>query len=223
MSYNTSIDALLALGIPDSTFPTTQWAHTDFFTTIALTTNGYDHSIMPRFRSRLNFFRTNATLTLIPISQSHHFTLIVIDHRQRQIRGYDSLYGTPEYDNAMINNIRTLRQLLSDEALALGVPDYLDDWIVIHDAARREGLPRQINGVDCGRYVILMALCLTQSPQIPLATITPLAISNSREFLASSIASRHLPSVASLYAPFAQTFAPPPPPNPHQLQPQMTH
>ena len=122
--------------------------------------------------------RESATLTLIPISQSQHFTLVVIDNMQRQIRGYDSLYGNPEYDNAISNNIRTIRQLLADEAVALGLTDYADNWTVIHDAARREGLPRQINGVDCGRYVILMALCLTQSPPIPLATITPLAVSN---------------------------------------------
>jgi Ulp1 family protease len=151
MSYNTSIDALLALGIPDATYTAIQWAYTDFFTTLALTANGYDPSIMTRSRQRFNLFRASATLTLIPISQNQHFTLVVIDHMQRQIRGYDSLYGNPEYDNAIANNIRTIRQLLDDEALALGLTDYADNWTIIHDAARREGLPRQINGVDCGR------------------------------------------------------------------------
>ena len=52
MSYNTSIDALLALGIPDATYTAIQWAYTDFFTTLALTANGYDPSIMTRSRQR---------------------------------------------------------------------------------------------------------------------------------------------------------------------------
>jgi len=205
MSQNTSIDALFAHGIPPTLAPAIQWAHTDFFTTIALTTHGYDTTVMPRCRPHLNFFRANASLTLIPISQGLHFTLLVVDHTQRQLRGYDSLYGLREYDNSMITNLRTLRRLISDEAMALGITDYTDDWTVIPDAARREGLPRQINGIDCGRYVILTALCLTHTPQIPLAAITPLTVANSREFLASSIASQHLPQTASFYAPFAPT------------------
>ena len=79
----------------------------------------------------------------------------------------------------MITNIRTVRRLLADEALAVNNHNYADDWVIVPDAARREGLPRQINGIDCGRYVILMALCLTHTPQIPLAAVTPLAIANS--------------------------------------------
>jgi Ulp1 family protease len=118
-------------------------------------------------------------LTLIPIYQDFHFTLIVIDHIKRQIKGYDSLYGNPDGDNKMITNIRTVRRLLADEALAVNNHNYADDWVIVPDAARREGLPRQINGIDCGRYVILMALCLTHTPQIPLAAVTPLAIANS--------------------------------------------
>ena len=121
MSQNTSIDALFALGIPPTLAPAIQWAHTDFFTTIALTTHGYDTTVMPRCRPHLNFFRANASLTLIPISQGLHFTLLVVDHTQRQLRGYDSLYGLREYDNSMITNLRTLRRLISDEAMALGI------------------------------------------------------------------------------------------------------
>ena len=48
-----------------------------------------------------------------------------------------------------------------------------------------------------------MALCLTHTPQIPLAAVTPLTIANSREFLASSIISQSLPSIDTIYAPFA--------------------
>ena len=52
----------------------------------------------------------------------------------------------------------------------------------------------------------------THTPQIPLAAITPLSVANIREFLASSIASQHLPQTGSFYAPFAQTPLPPPEP-----------
>ena len=47
VTQNTSIDALFALGIPSTLAPAIQWAHTDFFTTIALTTHGYDTTVMP--------------------------------------------------------------------------------------------------------------------------------------------------------------------------------
>ena len=99
MSQNTTIDALLALGIAHDLSPAIQWAHTIFFTTLALTTHKYDTSVMPRCRSQLNLFRTDAELTLIPVSQGYHFTLIVVDHILRQIRGYDSLYRIRQYDN----------------------------------------------------------------------------------------------------------------------------
>ena len=64
----------------------------------------------------------------------------------------------------MMTNIAAIRRLIADEALALGITNYIDNWTIVPDAARREGLPRQINSIDCGRYVILTALCLTHTP-----------------------------------------------------------
>ena len=62
--------------------------------------------------------------------------------------------------------------------------------------------------------VMLTALCLTHTPRIPLEAITPLVVASSREFLASAIASQHLPPTGSYYAPFAPTPAPTPLPAP---------
>jgi hypothetical protein len=105
MSENSSIDALFTLGIPTNLAPAIQWAHTDFFYSLALTGLGYDSTVAPRCRSHIDFFRPDAILTLIPIYQDFHFTLIVIDHIRRQIKGYDSLYGNPDGDNKMITNL----------------------------------------------------------------------------------------------------------------------
>ena len=136
MSENSSVDALFTLGIPTNLAPAIQWTHTDFFYTLALTGMGYDSTVMPRCRSHLDFFRPDAMLTLIPIYQDFHFTLIVIDHIKRHIKGYDSLYGDPAGDKKMITNIRTIRRLLADEALAVNNHNYADDWVIDPDAAR---------------------------------------------------------------------------------------
>ena len=127
-----------------------------------------------------------AANTLPSSDQTPRSHSLVVDHAYHQIRGYDAFYGNPEYDNSIITNIRTLRRLLADEALALGITDYTDDWTIIPDAGREE-LPRQINGIDCCRNIILTALCLAHTQAIPLSAITTMTVAKSRTFLASSI------------------------------------
>ena len=105
-----------------------------------------------------------------------------------------------------------LKQFLTDEATRLQLVDS-PDWEICPRAAADEFLPRQMNGIDCGIYVAMMALCLTASAPIPISYLT-----SSRMFLATGLVSMSFSPASSLYSSailhtttFSSPSHPPPP------------
>ena len=185
MITDITLNATLELILSSHLSPTVQWLTTDIFHIIAFQPSGYDRSALGRISHRVTISGPGCQLTLIPISRHSHFVLAVIDHIRHRINGYDSLHGDPHYDAEMANHISTIHRLLIEEATSNQSPPI--PWIEVPNAAQLEGLPRQDNGVDCGRYVALIAYCITRSSPIPLKLLTPTIVAQARSTLAHSL------------------------------------
>ena len=217
MISNIALDGILSLLLPASLSPRIHCYPTDFFTHLALTAFGYSPDAGTRYTIFRPLLRPGAHLSLIPVSHALHFTLLLIDHHQHKLKGYDSLFGPPNQESTILSHLRILKQFLTDEATRLQFPES-PDWEICPRAAADEFLPRQINGIDCGIYVAMMALCLTASAPIPISYLTPPTITSSRMFLATGLVSMSFPPASSLFSPAilhtAASLSPPHPPSP---------
>jgi hypothetical protein len=189
-----AVDGLFAT-IFNKMAPAVQW----FPTTLTGKLLGGRASVSRYFakaRPKINIFHAEARYVLFPIYLPGHFALIIVNHTTHEITSYDSLYG-PSNEKLLQKYANAIRDLLKDEAQAQGLAE--TEWTIVMDGAQRYNLPRQINGVDCGRYVTQIALCRTADEPIPLSLLTPELLASSRTFLAISLAERSFPALSSIY------------------------
>jgi len=119
-------------------------------------------------------------LILIPIHcNDNHWTLVVINMKQKRFEYYDSLRGPP--DMVLTN----LRRWLEDESLdKKKVPFDTSGWTEV--VWKRGQTPQQCNGWDCGLFMIYTAdwlarrarLSFTQEDMENLRRLTVLEIKN---------------------------------------------
>lgn len=114
-------------------------------------------------------------LLFFPIYFNSHWSIIAVHKRINLIEYYDSLGK----DGSMFVNV--VRRFLGDY------------FLLKHNESRhftiKESIdvnaPRQINGDDCGVFVLLFAYCI--SFQIPILAIDPEATTQYRELIALMI------------------------------------
>ena len=81
-------------------------------------------------------------LILLPIHHQHHWSLIVVEIRERTVHYFDSLYGSRHSSAAP----RTIKMYMEEQHRRIG--EETEYTINV-----REDAPLQYNGVDCGVFV----------------------------------------------------------------------
>ena len=91
---------------------------------------------------------------IVPLHQEVHWTVCVIDLRAKRLTFYDSMHHSD-----VLNALTNLRRWLSDEHQAKkGEPLDLSDWEMVERPHEHgEAVPSQLNGVDCGVFMLKMA------------------------------------------------------------------
>ena len=91
---------------------------------------------------------------IVPLHQEVHWTVCVIDLRAKRLTFYDSMHHSD-----VLNALTNLKRWLSDEHQAKkGEPLDLSDWEVVERPHEHgEAVPSQLNGVDCGVFMLKMA------------------------------------------------------------------
>ena len=113
MISNIALDGILSLLLPASLSPRIHCYPTDFFTHLALAAFGYSPDAGTRYTIFRPLLRPGAHLSLIPVSHALHFTLLLVDHQQHKLKGYDSLFGPPNQESTILSHLRILKQSFS--------------------------------------------------------------------------------------------------------------
>jgi sentrin-specific protease 1 len=102
------------------------------------------------YRTRRNVFEVQ--LIFIPINiGNYHWVLVIVDMHQRKIKYYDSMFSHKDGTRICGN----LLKWLSYESEHIFKEYFnLDEWTTV---LGNPGIPQQINGFDCGVFVIMFA------------------------------------------------------------------
>jgi sentrin-specific protease 1 len=134
-------------GAPTAGWPRCHFVQTNFYTKLAESSPaGYVYKNVARWTRRADVFSKD--LIIVPIHcHGNHWTLAVINLRQKRFEYYDSLFGSP---GAVLTN---LRRWLADESVDKKKgPLDLSDWTELV-FTRDDGTPVQRNGSDCGVFM----------------------------------------------------------------------
>ena len=153
---------------------------TNFYTKLAESYGGYNYRKVARWTKNEDVF--SKPLILIPIHcHGNHWTLVVINMKQKRFEYYDSLRGPPGM--ALTN----ARHWLEDESLdKKGVPFDTSGWTEV--IWKQGQTPQQCNGWDCGLFMLYTAdwlarrarLSFTQADMDHLRRLTVLQIKRAK-------------------------------------------
>jgi sentrin-specific protease 1 len=162
----------------EATWPRCHFHQTNFYTKLAETPAGYKYSEVARWTRKKDVFSKD--LIIVPIHcNGNHWTLAVINMKQKRFEYYDSLRGSP---NMVLTN---LRRWLEDESLdKKKVPFDTSGWTEV--VWKQGQTPQQCNGWDCGIFMSRTAdwlardavLSFTQGDMENLRRLTVLEIIN---------------------------------------------
>ncbi|KOO28947.1 sentrin sumo-specific protease [Chrysochromulina tobinii] len=131
-----------------ATGPSCHFHQTTFYPKLAEGLNGYQYSQVAEWTRGKDVFSKD--LIIVPIHQPGHWTLAVINMKQKRFEYYDSLRGPP--DMVLTN----LRRWLEDESLdKKKVPFDTSGWTEV--VWKQGQTPQQRNGWDCGMFMIRTA------------------------------------------------------------------
>ena len=151
-AYSKAAAAAAAAGTapPSPELPKTYIAKTSFYTKLADGAEGYAYKGVRRWTKKVDVFSKD--MLIFPIHcHSNHWTLAVVNFRERRFEYYDSLRGSP--DEVLIN----LRKWLQEESRdKKGAEFDVEGWT---DVSFKSGTPLQKNGFDCGVFMSRTAEC----------------------------------------------------------------
>jgi len=133
-------------------FPTCHFMNTQFYPKLAETDHGYNYASVRRWTKKIDVFAKE--LIIVPIHcHGNHWTLAVVNFKQRLFEYFDSLRGGPS------SVLLHLRKYIEDESIDKKKVAYsLSDWSdVVHADS-----PTQRNGYDCGVFMCTTADYLSQ-------------------------------------------------------------
>ena len=162
----------------EATWPRCHFHQTNFYTKLAETPAGYKYSEVARWTRKKDVFSKD--LIIVPIHcHGNHWTLAVINMKQKRFEYYDSLRGPP----GMV--LTNLRRWLEDESLdKKKVPFDTSGWTEV--VWKQGQTPQQRNCYDCGIFMSRTAdwlardavLSFTQEDMEHLRRLTVLEIKN---------------------------------------------
>ncbi|XP_060618935.2 sentrin-specific protease 1 isoform X1 [Anolis sagrei] len=134
-------------------FPTVHAFNTFFFT--KLKNAGY--TAVKRWTKKVDIFSVD--ILLVPIHLGIHWCLAVIDFRKKSITYFDSMGGSNS------EACRILLQYLKQESLDKKRKDFdTNGWMLL--SKRRQEIPQQMNGSDCGMFACKYADCISKDKPI---------------------------------------------------------
>lgn len=130
-----------------ASFPKVYILNSFFFT--LLSAGGYTYN--SRVTRRLNINLFDYDIVLVPIHrQGNHWAMAAIHVRQHRLVYYDSMPndGAPE--------LELLQRFMHDEAKSRAAHMHAEiGWVMESDRATRGLLPKQLNSVDCGVFMLM--------------------------------------------------------------------
>ena len=160
----------------EATWPSCHFFPTNFYGKLAETPAGYKYSEVARWTRNKDVFSKD--LIIVPIHRhGNHWTLAVINMKQKRFEYYDSLRGPP--DSVLTN----LRRWLEDESLdKKKEPFDTSSWTEV--VWKKGQSPDQVGSVDCGIFMIRTAdwlardavLSFTMADVVNLRRLTVLEI-----------------------------------------------
>jgi sentrin-specific protease 1 len=142
-----------------SDLPSCYFMNTLFYPKLAESHSGYTYSNVRRWTRRADIMRKD--MVLVPIHcHGDHWTLGVINARLRRFEYYDSLRG------ACGNVLTFLRRWLLDEATSNEETLDLTGW---EEVSYATGNPQQVNGFDCGLFMLKTMQYLSQNARLDFA------------------------------------------------------
>ena len=118
----------------------------------------YNFGNVKRWTKSFNVFEMSRIYFPINVAGSH-WTLVVVDVKERRIRYYDSMSGS---GHRYVNHI--MRWLMEEGRSRHGIEVNQNEWTLQHQGG--DDVPQQMNGFDCGVFTTMCADFL--SDNLPL-------------------------------------------------------
>jgi sentrin-specific protease 2 (axin associating molecule) len=111
----------------------------------------YSHAAVARWTDKTDLFSMD--WIVVPINHKFHWTLLVVDMRAKTVAYHDSMgmEGGQRYVNVMFRYLQDEHKARKGTAMAAVEQKA---WTL----DPRAWTPRQLNGVDCGAFVCIVAL-----------------------------------------------------------------